>query len=171
MHLMSTAMASSTGAAPRSHVGGRPFAERGALRQGGVPSGLRAAGRQPRQAGAEHCRFVPPLIHFLPDSLTYSVPSVLKRRCDRTLGTPPATNTVSLTSLLSADSGLKPARLRKGRKGRKREQRAARRQGRQDTRRQEGRASPRRVIFTALAQVVLLSNLAQNFDCRFLFEP
>ena len=30
--------------------------------------------------------FVPPLIHFIPDSLTYSVPLFLKRRCDRTLG-------------------------------------------------------------------------------------
>jgi len=32
-----------------------------------------------------HCRFVPPLIHFIPDALTYSVPLFLKRRCDRTL--------------------------------------------------------------------------------------
>jgi MFS family permease len=34
-----------------------------------------------------HCRFVPPLIHFIPDLLTYSVPLFLKRQCDRTLGT------------------------------------------------------------------------------------
>jgi hypothetical protein len=33
-----------------------------------------------------HCRFVRPLIHFTPDSLTYSVPLFLKRQCDRTLG-------------------------------------------------------------------------------------
>jgi hypothetical protein len=33
-----------------------------------------------------HCRFVPPLIHFTPDSLTNSVPLFLKRQCDRTLG-------------------------------------------------------------------------------------
>jgi galactosylceramidase len=33
-----------------------------------------------------HCRFVLPLIHFIPDSLTYSVPLFLKRQCDRTLG-------------------------------------------------------------------------------------
>jgi hypothetical protein len=33
-----------------------------------------------------HCRFVPPLIHFTPDSLTYLVPLFLKRQCDRTLG-------------------------------------------------------------------------------------
>jgi hypothetical protein len=28
----------------------------------------------------------PPLIRFIPDSLTYSVPLFLKRQCDRTLG-------------------------------------------------------------------------------------
>jgi hypothetical protein len=33
-----------------------------------------------------HCHFVPPLIHFIPDSLTYSAPLFLKRQCDRTLG-------------------------------------------------------------------------------------
>jgi hypothetical protein len=34
-----------------------------------------------------HCRFVLlPLIHFIPESLTYSVPLFLKRQCDRTLG-------------------------------------------------------------------------------------
>jgi hypothetical protein len=33
-----------------------------------------------------HCRFAPPLIHFIPESLTYSVPLFLKRQCDRTLG-------------------------------------------------------------------------------------
>ena len=33
-----------------------------------------------------HCRFVQPLIHFIPDSLTYSVPLFLKRQCNRTLG-------------------------------------------------------------------------------------
>jgi hypothetical protein len=36
-----------------------------------------------------HCRFVLPLIHVTPDSLTYPVPLFLKRRCDRTLGAPP----------------------------------------------------------------------------------
>jgi hypothetical protein len=47
-------------------------------------------GRQPPQGTARarsHCRFVLPLIHFIPDSLTYSVPLYLKRQCDRTLGT------------------------------------------------------------------------------------
>jgi hypothetical protein len=32
------------------------------------------------------CRFAPPLIHSIPDSLTYSVPLFLKRKCDRTPG-------------------------------------------------------------------------------------
>jgi hypothetical protein len=31
-----------------------------------------------------HCRFVPPLVHFIPDSLTYSAPLCLRRRCGRT---------------------------------------------------------------------------------------
>jgi hypothetical protein len=34
-----------------------------------------------------HCRFVPPLIHSMPDSLTYSVRLFLKRQCDQTPGT------------------------------------------------------------------------------------
>jgi hypothetical protein len=29
-----------------------------------------------------HCRFVPPLTHFIPYFLTYSVPLFLKRECD-----------------------------------------------------------------------------------------
>jgi hypothetical protein len=33
-----------------------------------------------------HCRFVLPLIHFIPDLRTYSPPLFLKRQCDRTLG-------------------------------------------------------------------------------------
>jgi hypothetical protein len=33
-----------------------------------------------------HCRFVLSLIHFIPDSLTYSVPLFLNRPCDRALG-------------------------------------------------------------------------------------
>jgi hypothetical protein len=33
-----------------------------------------------------HYRFAPPLTHFIPDFLTYSVPLFLKRQCDRTLG-------------------------------------------------------------------------------------
>jgi hypothetical protein len=33
--------------------------------------------------------FVLPFIRFIPDSLTYSVPLLLKRQCDWTLGSPP----------------------------------------------------------------------------------
>jgi hypothetical protein len=33
-----------------------------------------------------HCRFAPPLIHFIPYSLTYSVPLFMKRQCGRILG-------------------------------------------------------------------------------------
>ena len=33
-----------------------------------------------------HGRFVPPLPHFIPDSLTYSAPLFLKRQRGRTLG-------------------------------------------------------------------------------------
>jgi hypothetical protein len=43
-----------------------------------------------KKAGAyraqSHCRFVLPLIRFIPDLLTYLVPLFLKRQCDRTLG-------------------------------------------------------------------------------------
>jgi hypothetical protein len=35
-----------------------------------------------------HCRFVPPLVRFIPDLLTYLVPLFLKRQCDRTPGKP-----------------------------------------------------------------------------------
>jgi hypothetical protein len=38
-----------------------------------------------RTRARSHCRFAPPLIHFTPESLTYSVPLFLKRQCDRTL--------------------------------------------------------------------------------------
>jgi hypothetical protein len=37
-----------------------------------------------------HCRFVRPPIHFIPDSLTYSVPLFLRRQGDRTLGQLPS---------------------------------------------------------------------------------
>ena len=33
-----------------------------------------------------HCRFVLPFAHFIPDSRIHSVPRVLRRQCDRTLG-------------------------------------------------------------------------------------
>jgi hypothetical protein len=48
-----------------------------------------AAGAEPGQGrtrARSHCRLAPPLIHSIPDLLTYSVPRFLKRQCDRTLG-------------------------------------------------------------------------------------
>ena len=50
--------------------------------------GLRAATARRRGIGRarSHCRVVLPVIHFIPDLLTYSVPLFLKRQCDRTLG-------------------------------------------------------------------------------------
>ena len=35
-----------------------------------------------------HCRVAPPLVQFIPDSLTYSVSLYLKRHCDRALHAP-----------------------------------------------------------------------------------
>jgi hypothetical protein len=65
----------------------RPVARRRrALRR--APRGpVPAAEGQPGAARARsHCRFVPPRIHFIPDSLTYSGHLFLKRQCDSTLG-------------------------------------------------------------------------------------
>jgi hypothetical protein len=44
------------------------------------------AGSAGKSRARSHCRYVAPLIRFIPDSLTYSVPLFLKRQCDRTLG-------------------------------------------------------------------------------------
>jgi hypothetical protein len=48
------------------------------------------AGTAARSGGGgrarSHCRFVPPLIHFIPDFTLASVPRFLKRQCDRILG-------------------------------------------------------------------------------------
>jgi hypothetical protein len=59
----------------------------GALHRGPLPAGQ---SDRPNGRGAcrtrSHYRFVLPLIHFIPYSLTYSVPLFLKRQCDRTLG-------------------------------------------------------------------------------------
>jgi ATP-dependent RNA helicase DDX5/DBP2 len=41
-------------------------------------------GFEPQVRARSHYRFVPPLIRFIPDSLTNSVPLFLKRQCDRT---------------------------------------------------------------------------------------
>jgi hypothetical protein len=43
-----------------------------------------------------HCRFVLPLIRFIPESLTYSAPLFLKRHCDRTLHHEPFSGTQHL---------------------------------------------------------------------------
>jgi hypothetical protein len=49
-----------------------------------------------------HCRFAPPSIHFIPDFRCYSVPLVLKRRCDRTLVTPSSSMTARRSSVAAA---------------------------------------------------------------------
>jgi hypothetical protein len=51
------------------------------LRGGVVPRAGRGGAR-----ARSHCRFAVPLTHFIPYSLTYSVPLLLKRRCGRTPG-------------------------------------------------------------------------------------
>jgi hypothetical protein len=70
-------------------AGGRAGA-RGPFRRAAGAAGARgAAAARLRGGGARarsHARFVPPLIHFMPDSRTYSVPLYLKRQCDRTPG-------------------------------------------------------------------------------------
>ena len=55
-----------------------------------LEGGLTSPGRDFMGAARarSHCRFVLLLAHFIPDSLTCSVPLYLKRQCDRTLGTP-----------------------------------------------------------------------------------
>jgi hypothetical protein len=57
---------------PRAHrLGGAPA-------RGGAPLGPDFGGRQGGAARARsHCCFVLPLIHFIPDSLTYTVPLFL----------------------------------------------------------------------------------------------
>ena len=53
----------------------------------------RAAHAAGEARARSHCRFVLSSIHFIPDSLTYSVPLYLKRQCDRTLGEAPQSPT------------------------------------------------------------------------------
>jgi hypothetical protein len=48
-----------------------------------LPGGARGRGGTGGRARS-HCRFAPPLTHFIPDSPTSSVPLFLKRQCDRT---------------------------------------------------------------------------------------
>jgi hypothetical protein len=54
------------------------------LRRAGTRDGLPPA--RGRLRARLHLCFVLPLIHFISDLLTYSVPLFLKRQCDRTLG-------------------------------------------------------------------------------------
>jgi hypothetical protein len=54
-----------------------------------MPSELSPEERQQNTLGTararSHCRFVLPLIHFIPESLTYAVPLFLRRQCGRAL--------------------------------------------------------------------------------------
>ena len=47
---------------------------------------LHGGGGSGADRARSHCRFAPPLIHFIPDSLTYSVPLFLKQQYDRIVG-------------------------------------------------------------------------------------
>ena len=73
------AAALAAGHAERGRRGRRP---RSAVRAGPQLGAL--SGGQTR--ARSHCRFAPPLVHFIPASLTCSVSRFLKRQCDRTLG-------------------------------------------------------------------------------------
>jgi hypothetical protein len=53
-------------------------------RRRGATAGAAATRGQLR--ARSHYRFVLPLTHVIPDSLTYPVPLFLKRQCDQTLG-------------------------------------------------------------------------------------
>jgi hypothetical protein len=55
------------------------------FRRGEAPDYMYGASARARS----HCRFVLQLIHFILDSLTYSVLLFLIRQCDRTPGQPP----------------------------------------------------------------------------------
>ena len=52
-----------------------------------------------------HCHFAPPLIHFVADLLTCSVPLYLKRQCDRTLGADAEPDTDTLEVAVLGGSG------------------------------------------------------------------
>jgi hypothetical protein len=54
------------------------------LAGGGRTCGFAQPGGRGR--ARSYCRFLLPLVHFTPDSRTYSVPVFMKRRCDRTPG-------------------------------------------------------------------------------------
>ena len=75
MNLTSTPTAGRLSAPARRH---QPDGRRAGAAGGGADGG-------PDRARS-HCRFVPPLTHFIPDELTYSVPLFLNRQCGRTPG-------------------------------------------------------------------------------------
>jgi uroporphyrinogen-III synthase len=66
-----------------THVRVPAYATRAVLRGNEVEEAMLLAGQVDR--ARSHCRFVLPLIHFIPDSLTHSVPLFMKRQCDRIL--------------------------------------------------------------------------------------
>jgi hypothetical protein len=72
---------------PDNIPGGRNRARRlwprARLHQRRAPGLLQPRGRDRARS---HSCFALPLTHFIPDSLTYSVPLLLNRQCDRTLG-------------------------------------------------------------------------------------
>ena len=67
-----------------------PDLVRAARDRRGLPQGLVLDRRlllpPGRVRARSHCRFVLPLINFIQNSLTYSVPLILTRQCDLTLG-------------------------------------------------------------------------------------
>ena len=70
---------------PRPTTGAAPGRRHAGLRGQPRPRAGRAHAGGGRRARSHRC-VAPPRIHFIPDSLTYSVPLFLKRQCDRTLG-------------------------------------------------------------------------------------
>jgi hypothetical protein len=69
-----------------------------------------AASRGGSIRARSHSRFVLPLIRFIPDALTYSVPLLLKRQCDPTLGSMQADPlTSSWPPVAAAISGVVPS--------------------------------------------------------------
>jgi hypothetical protein len=72
-----------SGGRPR-RAGGRKPAVAKAATGSGRATAKRGGGGSAR--ARSHCRFVPPRIHFIPDSPAYSVPLCVKRQCNLTLG-------------------------------------------------------------------------------------
>ena len=73
--------------APAADQGEQGGAARRPAAGGVAPAGVENVERLRGYSRARsHCRFVLPLIHFIPYPLTYPVHLFLKRQCDRTLG-------------------------------------------------------------------------------------